>query len=260
MGPEWQAFHQAATKYLVVFLIVLAVLLGAYFVYRFYKNPLKNFFVRWIQRLLSWLKTIRATEMFLISLTVVLIGMVILMLGLADDYLDIDFTQFDKITGFMVHSAVYMSWMKGFIVFQQPFALISIIAVTIIQIWIKEKNRMLECLLLVISIFGGIPFRETILEVFSILQKYGFVRGFHSPNFPDINSTILIVFFGTCLFLLLRHSKNNFVTIVVPVPCLILLMGLAIVNVELTMYFQVTLLADMYMEESGYSLIFYCLK
>lgn len=234
LGPEWQAFHQAATKYLVVFLIVLAVLLGTYFIYRFYKNPLKDFFVRCIQRLLSWLKTIRATEMFLISLTVVLIGMVILMLGLADDYLDNDFTQFDKITEFMVHSSVYMSWMKGFIVFQQPFALISIIAVTIIRIWTKEKNRMLECLLLVVSIFGGIPFRETILEFFSILQKYGFIQGFHSPNFPDINSTVLFVIYGACLFLLLRHSKNNYVTIVFPVLGLLLLMGLAIVNIELT--------------------------
>ncbi|MDN3015730.1 hypothetical protein PH210_05845 [Paenibacillus sp. BSR1-1] len=93
---------------------------------------------------------------------------------------------------------------------------------------------MLECLLLVVSIFGGIPFHETILEVFSILQKYGFVRGFHSPNFPDINSPVLIVIYGACLFLLLRHSKNNYLTIAVPVLGLLILMGLAIVNIQIT--------------------------
>jgi membrane protein DedA with SNARE-associated domain len=234
LGPEWQAFHQAATKYLVIFLIVLAVLLGGYFVYRFYKNPLKDFFIRWIQRLISRLKTIRATEIFLIALTLVLIGMVILMLGLAEDYLENEFTQLNQITEYMVHSAVYMSWMKGFFVFQQPFAIVSIIAVTIIRIWIKDRNRMLEYLLLVVSIFGAIPFRETILEVFSFLRKNGFVGGFQSANFPDLNATIMIVIYGTCLFLFVRHSKNNYVNIMVPLIGIVLLMGLAIVNLDLT--------------------------
>ncbi|MCQ6282220.1 VTT domain-containing protein [Bacillus sp. EB600] len=234
LGPEWKAFHQAASKYLVLFLIVLAVLLAGFLVYRFYKNQIKDFFIRLLQRLSSRLKTIRATEIFLISLTLVLIGMVSLMLGMAQDYLYSEFTQFNQITEYMVHSVVYMGWMQGFLVFQQPFAFGSIVVLTIIRIWIKGRNRVLEYLLLIVSIFGAIPFRASIMEVFSFLRKFGFVEKFHSSNFPDLNAIIIVVIYGTCLFLLVRHSDKIYLTIVVPLIGLVILMGLAIVNITLT--------------------------
>jgi membrane protein DedA with SNARE-associated domain len=234
LGPEWKAFHQAASKYLIIFLIVLAALLAGFLVYRFYKNQIKDFFIRLLKRLMNRLKTIRATEVFLIFLTLVLIGMVILMLGLAQDYLYNDFTQFNKITEYLVNSVVYMNWMKGFLVFQPPFALGSLIAITIIRIWIKERNRVLEYVLLIVSIFGGIPFRELIMEAFSFLQSFGFVGKFHSANFPDLNATIMIVIYGTCLFLLVRHSRKNYVQIIVPLLGLMILIGLAVVNIAST--------------------------
>ena len=234
LGPEWKAFHKAASKYLVLFLIVLAVLLACFLVYRFYKNQIKDFFIGLMQRLSTRLKTIRATEVFLISLTLVLIGMVSLMLGMAQDYLYSEFTQFNQITEYMVHSVIYMSWMEGFLVFQQPFALGSMIVLTVISIWVKKKNRVLEYLLLIVSIFGAIPFRASIMEVFSFLRKFGFVEKFHSSNFPDLNAIIMVVIYGTCLFLLVRHSDKIYLTIVVTLFGLVILMGLAIVNITLT--------------------------
>ncbi|MED3561571.1 DedA family protein [Bacillus xiapuensis] len=234
LGPEWKTFHEAASKYLALFLIVLAVLLASYLVYRFYKKQIKDFFIGLLKRLNTRLKTIRATEIFLIFLTLVLIGMVSLMLGMAQDYLYSEFTKFNQIAEYMVHSVVYMGWMEGFLVFQQPFALGSIIVLTIIRIWIKGRNRVLEYLLLSVSIFGAILFRASIMEVFSFLRKFGFAEKFHSSNFPDINAIIMIVIYGTCLFLLVRHSDKIFLTIVVPLFGLVILMILAIVNIALT--------------------------
>jgi membrane protein DedA with SNARE-associated domain len=231
LGPEWKTFHQAATKYLVIFLIVLAVMLAGFLVFRFYEHQIKNFFIRLITRLLHRMKTIRATEIFLIVLSLVLIGMVSVMLGISEDYLYSEFTKFNQISEYMVYSVFYMRWMEGFLVFEQYFALGSIILLTIIRIWIKGRNRMLEYLLLIVSIFGAIPFRASIMEVFSFLRKFGFEERFHSSNFPDLNAMILIVIYGTCLFLLVRHSTKNFLTIVVLLFGLALLMGLAIVNI-----------------------------
>jgi membrane protein DedA with SNARE-associated domain len=231
LGPEWKAFHQAASKYLVIFLIALAVLLAGFLVYRFYKNQIKVFFIRLITRLLHRMKTIRATEIFLIFLTLVLIGMVSLMLGLSQDYLYSEFTKFNAISEYMVHTVFSTGWMEVFLVFQQPFALGSILVLTAIRIWIKGRNRVLEYLLLIVSIFGAIPFRASIMEVFSFLRTFGFEERFHSSNFPDLNAIILIVIYGSCLFLLVRHSKKSVLTIVAPLLGLVLLMGLAIINI-----------------------------
>ena len=53
LGPQWKAFHQAASKYFIIFIIVFAVLLVGYFAYRFYKIQIKDFFIHLLQRLIE---------------------------------------------------------------------------------------------------------------------------------------------------------------------------------------------------------------
>ncbi|MBM7652101.1 DedA family protein [Neobacillus cucumis] len=234
LGPHWEAFHQAASKYFIIFLIVFAILLVAFFAYRFYKNQIKNIFIQFINWITNRLKTIRKTEIFFIFLTLVLIGMVTLMLGMAQDYLDNEFTMFNEIAEYLIHSVIYMSWMKGFLVFKQPFALGSMIAISIIAIWIKGQNRVLEYVLLIVSLFGALPFHELITKTFSFLQSFGFVGKFHSANFPDLQATMIFIIYGTCIFLLIRHSKKIYMSIYVPLLGLLLLVGLTVSNIAST--------------------------
>ncbi|ULT56404.1 DedA family protein [Neobacillus drentensis] len=234
LGPRWKVFHQAASKYFIIFIIVFVILLVGYFAYRFYKIQIKNLFIHSINWLTNRLKTIRKTEIFLIFLTFVLIGMVTLMLGMAQDYLYSEFTQFNEVAEYMVHSVGFKSWMKSFLVLQPPFALGSILAITIIRIWIKGRNRVLEYLLLTVSIVGAKPFHDSIIKTFSFLQSFGFAGKFHSANFPDLNATMIIIIYGTCCFLLIRHSKNSYISIFVPLIGLLLLMGLTIANIAST--------------------------
>ena len=234
LGPEWKVFHEAASKYFVIFIIVFVVLLAGFLVYRFYKTQIKNFFIHLLKRLIERLKTIRATEIFLIFLTLVLIAMVSLMLGLAQDYLYGEFSQFNEIAEYMVGSVVYTSWMKGFVVFQTPIALGSIIAITMIRIWSKGRNRLLEFLLLGVSIVGAKPFHDLISKTFYSLQSIGFFGKFHSANFPDMNAFVMFIIFGTCLFLLVRHSKKSYTPIFTSILVLLILAGIAIENIAST--------------------------
>jgi membrane protein DedA with SNARE-associated domain len=234
LGPEWKTFHEAASKYFVIFIIVIAVLLVCFFAYRFYKIQIKNLFILLLQHLTERFKTIRVTEIFLIVLTLVLIGMVSLMLGLAQDYLYGEFNQFNDIVEYMVKHVVYLNWMIGFRVAQSPMAWGSIIIVAMIRIWSKNRNRGLEFLLLGVSILGAEPFHKSIMTAFTHLQTFGFVGKFHSANFPDINAYIIIIIYGTCLFLLVRHSKNSYAPVVGPLFVLVLLLGLAIDNIATT--------------------------
>lgn len=234
LGPRWEVFHHAASKYFIIAIIVLAVLLAGYFAYRFYKVQIKNFFIRWVRLLVKRLKTIRAAEVFLIFLTLVFIGMVTLMLGLAQDYLYGEFSQFNELTEYMVKTAIFMSWMKVFEIFQSPYAFGVIIGITVIRIWRKGKNIILEFLLLIVPILGARLFHESVIEIFSFLQSIGFVGKFHSGNFPDFRSTLTIIIYGTCVFLLVRHSRKNYVSLIAPLMGLSLLIGIAIVNIAST--------------------------
>ncbi|MBS4196619.1 VTT domain-containing protein [Lederbergia citri] len=231
LGPKWEVFHQAASKYFIFFVIVLAILFLGYMAYRFYKNQIKDFFIRLIKRLMNRLKTIRAAELFLIFLTLGLIGIVILMLGLAQDYLYNEFTQFNDVAIYMVKSVAYMNWIRGFLVFLSPIALVSVVVATMIRIWIKGRNRGLEYLLLGVSLLGAKPFHEVVKKAFLYLQTFSFFREFHSANFPDKNSMIIMIVYGTCLFLLVRHTEKKYVPIFAPLFGLILLTSLAFVNI-----------------------------
>jgi membrane protein DedA with SNARE-associated domain len=234
LGPRWEVFHQAARKYFIIIIVVFVLLLAGFLAYRFYKKQIKEFLIRFIQWLLNQLKTIRKIEIFLIFLTLVLIGMVTLMLGMAQDYLYNEFSQFNEIVEYMVKTAFYMSWMKVFLEFQSLYALGAIIGITIIHIWRKGKNKMLEFLLLIVSILGARLFHESIMQIFSQLQSIGFVGKFQSDNFPDISSTLTIIVYGTCLFLLIRHSKTTFNQVFGPLITLVLFSGVTIANVAST--------------------------
>lgn len=72
------------------------------------------------------------------------------------------------------------------------------------------------------------------MEAFSILRTIGFKGKFHSADFPDLNAAMMIIIYGTCIFLLVRHSNTHYVTIAAPLFGLLLLIGLAIVNIKWT--------------------------
>ncbi|MEH7335320.1 VTT domain-containing protein [Neobacillus drentensis] len=231
LGPRWQAFHHSASKYFIIFIIVIAILLASYLAYRFYKNQIKDFFIRFTQRLLHHLKTIRKTELFLIFLTLILIGMVTLMLGMAQDYLFGEFSEFNDVTEYLVEAAIYMRWMRLFHLFQSPYTLGVIIGITLIMIWRKGQNRLLEFLLLIVPILGARLFHESVIQIFSSLQSMGFVGKIHSDHFPDISSLITITIYGTCLFLLVRHPKNTITPIMGPIVTIVVLAGLTITKI-----------------------------
>ncbi|MDR6999219.1 VTT domain-containing protein [Neobacillus niacini] len=234
LGPRWQVFHQAASKYFIIFIIIFAVLLVAYLLYRFYKNQIKDFFIRFVKWLIFRFKTIRATEIFLIFLTLAFIGMVTLMLSIAQDYLANDFTEFNEVTVYLIKSAFYLGWTKGFLGLQSPYFLGVAIVITTLQIWRRGRNRGLEYLLLVVTIIGAKPFHDTLMEAFSYLQSFGFIGKFHSADFPDLNAMVLIIVFGSCIFLLVRHSKSLPMTVFVPIFGIILLLGVTIANILAT--------------------------
>ncbi|MDQ6598775.1 DedA family protein [Bacillus salipaludis] len=234
LGPRWQVFHHAASKYFVIFIIIFAILLAGYLAYRFYKNQIKDFFIRFVKWLIFRFKTIRATEIFLIFLTLAFIGMVTLMFGIAQDYLANDFLEFNEVTEYLVKSAVYLGWMRGFLVLQFPYLLGIIIALTVIRVWRKGRNRGLEYLLLVVTVAGAKTFHDLLMKAFLYLQSYGFVGKFHSANFPDLKAMIFIIIYGTCIFLLVRHSKANITTIIVPLFGIILLVCVTIANIVTT--------------------------
>ncbi|WP_242220895.1 VTT domain-containing protein [Bacillus cereus group sp. BfR-BA-01380] len=234
LGPRWEDFHKLAGRYLIYIVLVFAIAIGGLLVYKFYKNQIKNFFVRLLNRIISYFRIIRATEVFLISLTLVLLGMTTLMLGMAQDYLYNEFTQFNEVTTYIVHSVLQTGWtssIKGFLSLQSPIALSVLIIITILAIWRKGRNRWLEGLLLIVSILGAHIYHNAVLHTLSYFHFIGKDAATRSSTFPDEKATITIIVYGTCLFLIVRHLKNKYIQFVLPLLGILLLLCIAIANI-----------------------------
>ncbi|MGF9966901.1 VTT domain-containing protein [Bacillus rhizoplanae] len=234
LGPRWQDFHKLAGRYLIYIVLVLAIVIVGLLVYKFYKNQIKNFFVRLLNRFISYFRTIRATEVFLISLTLVLLGMITLMLGLAEDFLYNEFTQFNEVTIYIVHSILQTGWtssIRAFLTLQSPIAFSVLIIITILAIWRKGRNRWFEGLLLTISILGAHMYHNAVLHTLSYFHFIGKEAATRSSAFPDEKATITIIVYGTCLFLMVRHLKNKYIQFVLPLLGILLLLCIAIANI-----------------------------
>ncbi|MCP1123898.1 VTT domain-containing protein [Bacillus sp. 3103sda1] len=234
LGPRWQDFHKLAGQYLIYIVLGLAIVIGGLLVYKFYKKQIKNFFVRLLNRLISYFRTIRATEVFLISLTLVLLGMITLMLGMAQDYLYNEFTQFNEVTIYIVHSILQTGWtnsMSRFLSLQSPIAFSILIIITILAIWRKGRNRWLEGLLLIVSILGAHMYHNAVTHTLSYFHFIGKEAATRSSTFPDEKATITIIVYGTCLFLMVRHMKNKYIQFVPPLLGILLLLCIAIANI-----------------------------
>ncbi|WP_042461956.1 DedA family protein [Neobacillus dielmonensis] len=234
LGPRYEEFHQAASKYLVVFLIAFAAIIILFLAYRFYKEPIQRFLLGWVKKLTLRFRTIRAAEVFLIFLTLGLIGLVILMFGLGQDYLYSEFTRFNEITEYVIRKNVNANLLERFLPFQHPATFSIIMAMTSIIIWRNNRNRALEYFLLGAAVLGAIPYLNLIRKIFDYLRWLGGAGTFRSVNFPDETALITIVIYGTCLYLLLRHSKNNFLHLSVTFIGLLLLVGLALANIAIS--------------------------
>ncbi|MFY4777357.1 DedA family protein [Metabacillus sp. RGM 3146] len=103
LGHRWEDFHKLAGRYFVDLIIILAIFFVFLAVYRIFRNQIKAFLKQFLRKLTVRFHTIRKTEIFLILLFLSLLGMIVLMFGLAQDYLNNEFSKFNEITAFIMH-------------------------------------------------------------------------------------------------------------------------------------------------------------
>lgn len=85
---------------------MLALFLSALLIYKMYQTQMKYGLLKLFQYLIARFRTVKAVEVFHVSLAIVLLGLVVWMIGLAQGYLYNEFTQFNEIS--YVYGAVWI--------------------------------------------------------------------------------------------------------------------------------------------------------
>ncbi len=244
LGPQWEQFHNSIKKYLIIGGIIAAVLLITFYIYKKYKVELKNAAVRILNLTMNVYHSRKKVGLLLGITTVATLGLIVLMIGMIQDFLGGEFSDFNEIVSVLVPLTFNKDWsgtmqILSFMGSRQVLWLLMIMAVFLI-LW-RGKDRLIEWLSLALVACGGEIYEETLSLIFhkltpanqSLLDQLLY-------SFPSEQMLMAIVIYGFVVFIFVRHAKKLWIHTVVPIAVLVLLALIATSRV----YFDIELPSD----------------
>ncbi len=205
LGPKWEQYHKTITKYLLYAGIILAILLILLYFYRKYKRQLFEFILGILRQGEKTFRTMGRVKFLIVIAFAVFISFFAVMVGLIQDFLEQEFTDFDAVASFIVHvvfDETWAVWMGNFASLVSLWVLVPLIVSTFGWIVWKNKDRFLEARFFVLVLLGGELWNEGLRHLF---HRTGPTNIPHS--FPSEQTLIVIIFWGFAAFLAVRHLK-----------------------------------------------------
>lgn len=244
LGPQWEQFHQSIKKYLLIGGIIAAVLLIALYIYKKYKYEMEGGAVKLLNFTLNVFHSRKKVGLLLGITAASTLGLIILMIGMVQDFLGGEFSDFNEIVSVLVPLTFNKSWegtMNLFFLMGSRKFLWVLIIFGVSWIFWRGRDRLLEWLSLGLVAGGGELYEETLRIVFHKLSPIS--RSLIDQllyTFPSEQMLMTIVIYGFIVFIVVRHAKRIWVHTMVPITVLVLLTFIAVSRV----YFNVEIPSD----------------
>ncbi len=213
LGYHWDRFHASSKKYLIVGAMILFVIFVGVYLFKSRREQLISFVNKMLHYAYQIFHTLGKVKIAVTAIGVALIGLVILVAKLTQDFMAQEFGQFDESTAYLIGQIFLSKWKPVFHVFQYATVNYILILTTILtSIWIKNRknNSMLELKFLLIAVLGGEVLEDFLVTFF---QRRGplalTIGGERRFTFPSENALMATILYGFAAFLLARHIKRH---------------------------------------------------
>lgn len=207
LGSNWEKFHGTIKNYLIIGGIILAIVLLSIYFYRKYKVRIVNFIIDSLENGIRIFHSLGKMKIAIVGVAVFFICLSIVLIGLIQDFLAHEFSQFDTIVTYLVGLIFPETWTPVMELFKLPIApevLLTLMVLMLVWITIRGKERFLEILFLCITFFGGVILEEGMRFLFHRLGPSGNIF-----TFPGQQTLLAVVVYGFTTFMVLRHAKNR---------------------------------------------------
>ena len=244
LGPQWDAFHSSIKKYLIIGGIAAVIIFIVIYIFKKYKEELKEKLIRFLKLTLTIFHTRRRAGLLIATTSILTFGFMILMIGMIQDFLGNEFTNFNKIGVTLISLVFNNDWTETMRIFSfLGSKQVQLILLGITFIWIiwKGKNKLIELGSFLIVILGGELFEEGLRRIFQSLfpAPYSFTDHLFY-HFPSEQSLMNFVIYGFAVFIFIRFIKNAWAHTIVPIAGLVVLILIAISR----LFFKVELPSD----------------
>lgn len=244
LGPQWETFHSSIKKYLIIGGIAAVAIFMVIYIYKKFKEKIKETVIRLLNLTLNIFHSRRRVGLLLAATSILTLGLIILMIGLIQDFLGNEFTNFNKIVGLLISLVFNTDWtgaMQTFILLGSRQVQFILLGFTVLLILWKGENKFIELGSLLIVILGGELFEESLRRIFQRLSPVpSLFRDHFFYHFPSEQSLMNFVIYGFTVFICVRCIKNSWTHTIVPMAGLVALILIAIGR----LFFKVELPSD----------------
>ncbi len=203
LGPKWEQFHRMITKYLLIAGIIAAVIFVVVYLFRKYRNRVCDATVLGLNKGVKAFHSLGKVKVLVVVSFGAFLTLFIVMAGLIQDFLANEFADFDIFTSYIIHALFdesWAEWMNRFAYLASFQVVLTIVALTLVWILIKGKDRMLEAGFLLVVLIGGEFWDEGLRQIFHRTGPENLL-----DSFPSEQALITIIFLGFAAYLFVRH-------------------------------------------------------
>src|SRR5665647_284945 len=220
LGPKWEVYHRLITRYLIIAGVIALIIFIVIYLYKKQRTQL----FAWTIQALHRFHSLGRVKFLLVVAAIVFVGFFGLMIGLIQDFLAQETTQFDIVTTYIIQeifSEGWSDWINKMEWISSVQVLFPIAGLTLIWIMFKGKERILESGFLLFVILGGELLDNVLRKVF---HRVGPI-----PNhlklpytFPSEQTLLTLAVYGFSAYLLFRHYGTVWARIVAPLTVVVI--------------------------------------
>jgi len=210
LGSNWAKFHDLVRKYLIIGGIIIAIILLCIYCYRKYKGNIIDFTMKSLENGMLVFHSLGRIKVAIIGVAAIFIALSMELIGLIQDFLAHEFSQFDTIVTFLVgliFPEEFSSVMRLFKLPTAPEVFFVLSLLVLAWIILKGRNRLLEIRFLIITVLGGVLWEEGLRLLFHRVGPSGGTI----YTFPSQQALLSVVVYGFASFMVLRHARNKWV-------------------------------------------------
>jgi len=222
LGPKLDQYQEEIKKWLVVVSIVIGFFVLLFFVIRLNKEFIKQSFVLLYEAAFKRFRSFLKLKFIILIIFILFVSLISLMIGMIQDFVANEFGQFNVITRMIVFAVMNEKWywlMKA-VSYLSAWSAIGVVSViTIVLIFIYNKNKWLEIICFISTFIGSFLFSKGISWLFRFILNDRNISG----DFPNEQTVLVMSVYGFFLFIFIRHQKNFVSSVIMTIAFFLLL-------------------------------------
>ena len=212
LGQNWDKFHGPIIKYAFIGSLIIASTIIIIYLYKKYKTKLITFTFTIVNKIMNILHSLGKLKIALACMSILFLSFFAIVISLIQKYLAHDFDEFDTVTTYLIKNIFTKDWSYFIILIGKLTSieiLIPLAFLILILIIIKNADKYLEILFLIIIFIGGEALQTILRLTFGRLGPKGLsIVGIIPYTFPSDKSFMAVVAYGFLCFMILRHIKR----------------------------------------------------